>query len=637
MKGELRDSQLAVEQAGRATKYLLALSGVLLLATAAMFMIIITRENQLQDSIREDAIWAIHQFDRETRELAHIVAFARAAQAPGDPRLLPDPTPEDLVLRYDILYSRMVHLQEADLNSRFTQTTPIRGLMAAAAAIVTGIEPVFNAINAQGMLDLPALSRVADKLQRLENLTSTLLVRTNAVVATSRADSRSAILTVQTYAFGLILALGICTTLLILNLMRQMRLVYRTRLKLSQAAQDMSQAYQQAEAGNRAKSVFMATIGHEIRTPLNAILGMAELLSQSRLPEKELSNVRTIARSGQLLLEMLNEVLDFAKFEHGLAPPEAVPFRISDVVGATVALMQGRAVEHNNRLSVDLMDVASTTYVGDPKRVEQVLLNLLSNAIKFTANGDVCVQVHQEVRARGCWLTIAVSDTGIGIAENARAQLFTPFNQLDASIARHYGGTGLGLAICKQLAESLGGTIEVDSAPNRGSVFSFAFPVRIAATQDALSTVERTNKIPPEPLPALSILLVEDNPINQQIANAFLSSLGQAVCTASSGLQALSEMRSGTFDLVLMDVQMPEMDGIAATRAIKRLGPDAARVPIVAMTANASDDDRTACLEAGMVEVKTKPMTLSGLATLIRRFAPSPHDDMASRARPKQG
>ncbi|MDJ0933035.1 ATP-binding protein [Breoghania sp.] len=166
---------------------------------------------------------------------------------------------------------------------------------------------------------------------------------------------------------------------------------------------------------------------------------MAELLSQSRLPQKEQNNARTIARSGQILLEMLNEILDFAKLEQGLATPEAVPFRIRDVVDAAVALMQARAAERDNQLNVDLSNTASTTYLGDPKRVEQVLLNLLSNTIKFTANGKAGVEVHEEMRAEGRWLTVAISDTGIGIPEDARVQLFTPFNQLDASITRRHG------------------------------------------------------------------------------------------------------------------------------------------------------------------------------------------------------
>ena len=633
MKSELKDSQLAVERAGRATYYLLALSVILLLAAAVMFMIIFKRESQLQDGIREDAMWAFHQFDREARELSHLVVLARAAHAIGGPGALRSPDPAEVALKYDILYSRLAHLGEADLNTSLTRTPLIRELTSTAEAIIFDVEPVFNALAVRGTLDMAALTAITEKLQRLEEVTGTLLTRANAALATDRAEARNDIFSIQTYAFGLIIALGVCTIFLILNLMRQMGLIHRSRLRLSQAAQEMTAAYQQAEAGNRAKSVFMATIGHEIRTPLNAILGMAELLSQSRLPEKDRDKARTITRSGQTLLEMLNEILDFAKFEQGLAPPEAVAFRICDVVDATVDLMQGRAIERNNRLSVDLGNAGSTTYVGDPKRVGQILLNLVSNAIKFTVNGEVGVRVCEETRDAACWLSVAVTDTGIGISKTARAQLFTPFNQLDASISRHYGGTGLGLAICKQLLESLEGTIDVESTPGRGSVFRFAFPVCIASGEELSPPVDVDDGAPESDLPTLSVLLVEDNPVNRQIAEAFLARLNQRVRSATSGLQALDEMRRGDFDLVLMDVQMPEMDGISATRAIRLLGSAAAEVPIVAMTANASDEDRAACLDAGMNAVETKPMTMKGLSAIIRRFAPPSPSTMTTADR----
>nr|WP_281435085.1 ATP-binding protein [Rhizobium lemnae] len=388
-------------------------------------------------------------------------------------------------------------------------------------------------------------------------------------------------------------------------------------------AQELTVSYQAAEAGNRAKSQFMATMGHEIRTPLNAILGMVELLELNKLPEDALSRVRTIRRSGEALLDTINEILDYAKIEHGKLELEERPVDLVSLAENSAEMMRGRATEAGTRIAVDLPHRWHARHVlADPTRLRQVMLNLMSNAVKFTSEGTVTLRMRQQVRQSEVWLRVEVQDTGIGIGEEGRKKLFRPFSQVDASISRRYGGTGLGLTICKEIVDRFGGRIGVESSIGFGSTFWFEVPVKATeapATEQDVETPKAFASIAP-----LRILLAEDNKINQQVILGYLSHLGQTATVAENGQVALEFASQQDFDLILMDMQMPIMDGIEATRCLRDPMSRNKNVPIVALTANASEEDRRRCINVGMTSFQAKPISLAALHALLKGITPLP-------------
>jgi len=378
---------------------------------------------------------------------------------------------------------------------------------------------------------------------------------------------------------------------------------------------------QRADAASRAKTEFLAVMSHEIRTPLNGVLGMVELLAGSKLDDKQRELARALEDSGRALHLLIDDILDLTKIDAGGVDFESIPFSPREAVRGIVDLFRARASSRGLALEVVESPGCPNSVLGDPTRLRQVLSNLVSNAIKFTESGGVSMRMRSTEEGELVRLHFEVEDTGIGIREEQAEELFGAFSQASRSTTRKYGGTGLGLAISRRLVSGMGGSISIERSPGGGALVRF--DIAVEPTTELPHDDEQELDL--EALESeirgmeLEVLVAEDNPVNQLIARSFLQNLGVEVTVVSDGSMAVEAVQSGgTFDLVLMDVDMPVLDGIEATRRIRSLGGDAARTPVLAMTANVVKADREACFEAGMGGWLGKPFTRPGMAKAIQ-------------------
>ncbi|MBD3895634.1 response regulator [Halomonas sp. ML-15] len=568
-------------------------------AAIAVSGLVLWRQESLAQSVGGDTAWSAYKLDREAIQLRSQLARPTA----GD-------TLEELRLRFELMYSRVNLLRRGELAELLDTIPRAAALMEAIGKHAAAIDE--SLYRSDFSLEEGGREALDARLEALTSDSEELIVAINAHLAETTTREREQLQRLYRLLLGLIVAMSAAAALVVVFLFREARESTAARRATEALSAELEITARRAEAASQAKSEFLATVSHEIRTPLNGVIGMSELLRERALDATSQHYATTIHESGGQLLGLINDLLDFSKVEAGRLELEHTDYDLREVVKRAVALFVPRANAKSLTLRSEVDPRLPVRLYGDPGRVNQVILNLLSNAVKFSASGEVLLD------ARRCgeeWLEISVSDSGCGIAEAQREGVFEPFRQGDASTARRFGGSGLGLAICKQLVEAMGGEIDFTSQPGHGSRFWCRLPllpapegrhVREADTQErAAKCLEAT------------LLLVEDNPINQQVAVAMLERLGCRVTVAGSGGEALACCVTQRFDLIFMDVQMPDMDGLAVTRALRQREGWTRHVPIVAMTAGALDGDQARCREAGMNGYLAKPLYREALQAVL--------------------
>jgi len=395
----------------------------------------------------------------------------------------------------------------------------------------------------------------------------------------------------------------------LLNALRSYRDIKRA-VDLQKQIMEAEQETQAAAAASEAKSQFLAHMSHEIRTPLNGIIGIADILSQSSLDDDQTNYVKTIRNSGEALLSIINDILDFSKIEAGKLELESTDFSLSQICQSLKDLFIAQLKEKDLDFTYTIDEAIPPYLLGDPLRIKQVLLNLISNGLKFTSEGGIHVYAKLLSKAPQIRVELAVRDTGIGIPPDKQNTLFEAFTQVDSSTTRKYGGTGLGLQISKRLVEMMGGNIQLESKINDGSTFTFTLLLEEGVAPNNAQDGDIASS--EQGMGALQILVAEDNPTNQMVVSAMLKKLGCEFDICNNGQEAIDALEASSYNLILMDCQMPILDGFAATRKIRQQ-EKWQNIPIVALTAGATDKEQKQCFDAGMNDFLSKPITMSTL------------------------
>jgi two-component system, sensor histidine kinase len=537
-------------------------------------------------------------------------------------RALDDSVPLDreaLRLRYEIWVSRIDLLSAQRPQLLINSQDDWRQTLAQVTRFVAEADRGFTVPEDAG-IERPFLTDLWPALQELGPALHALSLGTSHRVADQAELRADAVRAQNRLGLALTVFLGLLTLAFALIGLRHVRELRARRSVLEELATQLRLAQREAEAASEAKSVFLANISHEIRTPFHGLMGMLSLLRESGLTGRQNDYLRTATESADHLLAILNDILDMSQLESGRVTLAPAPLELRALLRDVEALMRPQASAKQLALHIEADPDVPERILADATRVKQVVFNLLSNAIKFSEAGAVVLEVHRRADASGqVGLEFVVTDTGIGMDEATQANLFKRFVQGDSSRSRRHGGTGLGLEISRNLARLMGGDITVRSKPGEGSRFTFSLPL-VEARDPAAGAVGAADR-PTPAARALEVLVAEDHPVNREYMAALLENMGHHAHFSANGEEAVQAAREHRFDIILMDLHMPVLDGVGATRAIRTL-PDAATatVPIVALTADAFPETRERCLVAGMNDFLTKPVSPQKLATSLRRL-----------------
>ncbi|MEK8025393.1 ATP-binding protein [Pseudaquabacterium rugosum] len=600
----------------RGRHLLQAIAGVLVAGFAVVGWLQWRQIGMLSDTVRyqgDNLAFGFFQLEAETMQLRDMLRQGLREPADLDPTALRQ--------RYEIYASRLP-LIEVERTRGYVDFGPIHlQTLAMARAFVEHQDPVL-AETSTAPLDRATLRRALDELERQMAPLHDLSLLANHLVAEQVGRRNDTVRDLTRLGIALTAFQSLLTLTFAWLALRQFRLLSQRRDEAEQLAAHLGEARREAESASQSKSAFLANMSHELRTPFNGMLGMLALLESSRLSAEQADHVRTARESARHLLELLNDILDISKLESGRLEILPWPLDLHRLVEEVQLLMTLSAEAKGLRLEVTISADVPHAVVADGKRLKQILFNLMSNAVKFTDVGEIRLDVRLDgpLGASGWPLKLAVSDTGIGIAPEVRSRLFQRFSQGDASTSRRYGGSGLGLEISRSLARMMGGDIAVESQPGHGSVFTLGLtlPACELATEAPEPPAPRLPPVPPEQ--ALELLVADDHPVNRKFMALLLSRLGHRVRLVANGAEAVTAVHQRRPDLIFMDLHMPVLDGLQATRTLRALPGDAGRVPVVALTADAYLETRDRLHEAGVDHFLPKPVQPEDIEQLLIRL-----------------
>lgn len=574
---------------------------IFFVALMTIGLLALQKQRAFDDILLEDAVWATFQLDRELKSLRLELLEA----TPG--------TIGSVGLSYDILYSR-INVLESGQVADLVRDVDLRGQsIDTLLERIKGLDPAVRALSPE---QFPAQkASLSQALKSIQAETKDLVVQTNLHFAEKRQSSREGLIAMirAVLAFA---AMALLAGLVIVRQLRRQRSFIETRREeLELSNRELEKARREAEQASKAKTDFMAVLSHEVRTPLNGIFGLTDIIQKEVDPGSRAHQyLPTLRSSAEAVFTVVNDILDYSRIQAGKLSLKERPFSLDEFLDTLSQSYQLQAHQGDVAFRCEYPDNLGSVH-GDPDRIRQVLMNVLNNAFKFTDAGEVSLTLSTARLKDALDLRFTIRDTGCGISEDDQSKLFQAFSQVDNALTRSHQGSGLGLVISKELIERMEGRIRIDSERGRGSRFDIELVLSTAAPAGSADKSKPSVLAPDNGVWRASLLVVEDNPVNQLVAREQLALAGHSVTIVENGQAAVEALHDTTFELVLMDMQMPVMDGIEATRQLRARGETR---PIIAMTANAMDEDGRRCINAGMQAVIKKPVNRDELLETVQ-------------------